>query len=311
MFICSFCKYKAISVRKYDLHLYLHRNCNGFFKCKHGNCFMVFRTYSGFHSHVNRIHFENETSLKITKNINVSEIFKCLRKGCEFSSRERKQFNSHIYTHINRNEYLHCPFKNLCGSSIEFKSIPVIRNHFLRKHKYHNSNNDNKKQDLLLDYHSDNQIGVDELLNVPGGDVSDYENPENCKDMYLKLLSLLYITLESKHFSTKKSLQVLIESLSDAQEINLKFLNAKLTSEYGLNTSENYLIQNDLFLLAHHKQQGQLSTNFLREKYYKKHFYYIAPQKMSLTSDNETSFFYYVPILKTIETLLKLENVWK
>lgn len=65
MYKCSFCGYSFNIIGKYNTHLYLHRFYGGRtpFKCLYNNCFLQFKRYSAFHTHVVRSHPKKKTKL--------------------------------------------------------------------------------------------------------------------------------------------------------------------------------------------------------------------------------------------------------
>ena len=62
-----------------------------------------------------------------------------------------------------------------------------------------------------------------------------------------------------------------------------------------------------------HTERGPLSTDYRRKQYYKEHFNYVAPVAMRLGFDkqNKQRCYQYIPIIDTIEALLKDSSVKK
>jgi hypothetical protein len=56
-------------------------------------------------------------------------------------------------------------------------------------------------------------------------------------------------------------------------------------------------------------EKGQLSTDYRRKKYYKEHFNYVATMRLGFDKQNKEQCYQYVPIIKTIEALLKDTSV--
>ena len=80
---------------------------------------------------------------------------------------------------------------------------------------------------------------------------SDNENLEN---MCLKLLTSLYLKLESKHFLPNKSLQAIIDSLLDINIINTNFVMLK-AHEQNITLTEEFLNTNNILNILHNKKK--------------------------------------------------------
>lgn len=69
MFVCATCGYKLKTLKKYDIHLRLHRNTAGIvFECLRMNCInckQSFSTYKKFKNHV----FKNHKNLSLKKTL--------------------------------------------------------------------------------------------------------------------------------------------------------------------------------------------------------------------------------------------------
>lgn len=228
----------------------------------------------------------------------------------------RKLFKIHIYDHIRKREYVKCPFVHICKCKSTFTELHVIRTHFFRNHPAISFEKNLNIVNIDKDHHDHVYRNINDTEDQESEDDDDHGNGTNnvslaysetnsnkLEDLGLKLLSHLYLTLESKFFVSKAALQTLITSLDDLNDLNVNFLKTKL-AEFGIEVEEAQL-QKDIFFKANNKNNGLLRSNVVREKFYKDNHNYVAPVKISLENDNMTSFFYYIPILESINMLLK------
>lgn len=311
MYKCSFCGYSFNIIGKYNTHLYLHRFYGGRtpFKCLYNNCFLQFKRYSAFHTHVVRSHPKKNKTLSLLNVKNGSNYFyRCNFVESCFNTQCFKVFKLHIYQHIRKKEFLKCPLAELCESNTLFSTMTAIRTHFFRKHAHVTvSLKDNTKNEPNAT-NSDNQdIPFDESSEETDKTHHDFNDDKDIEELGLRLLSRLYLTLEAKFFVSKMALQNLVTSLADLNTLNASYIKNKLAS-LGHSLSQCDL-PNDIFFRANNPENGSLKSNIAREIFYKNNFNYIAPVKIDLKDNNLESFFYYVPILETLKLLLKNKNV--
>lgn len=303
MFRCDFCGQIFNLLRTYNAHIYYHRNeRKNPFKCKHQDCLMQFKTYSGFLTHFTRNHI-----IKLKPLARKNRLFSCgVIEGCFFTSACYKAFKSHIYEHLRKQEYCKCPFFRYCKNNIIFKKVFNMKNHFFRKHTFSNLSQANE---LLSDTkETEKKIqSADSFFENTGDVPRDANDHEENLNVGFRMLSHLYLKLEAKYFVRKTAIQEVVHSLGDLNTLNTLFIKNKL-SQLGIQIEESVLKQN-LNYKAHNTEDGLLNTNLSRENFYKKNFTYIAPVKVNLEKDNFQSKFYYVPILETLKSLLKNKNV--
>ena len=78
MFTCRICKQPFNTIRKYNLHMYYHRNLRSAdFTCCIKNCHLAFKTFKAFETHNNR-HHSSRHSFE-----NSNQAFYNLAKNCE------------------------------------------------------------------------------------------------------------------------------------------------------------------------------------------------------------------------------------
>lgn len=120
MILCDICNYKSLSVKKYNIHRYLHCSWTGVkFKCTIEKCCMIFKSYTSFQQHLYRKHSKNAKQLQTVP----SQTFHCTFADCNFKVSDENAINKHAYRHIKCNEAIICPLNKLCKKSILFRNI--------------------------------------------------------------------------------------------------------------------------------------------------------------------------------------------
>lgn len=133
--------------------------------------------------------------------------------------------------------------------------------------------------------------------------------------MSLNLFSSTYLILLSKYFLTEKSLQLIIDLVSDVDKLNNTYLSTEIKRQFNIADSEvnnnkmKNIFKNTLSNIAHHPQYGLLKNSYLRKKYFKSKFNYVVPIKIVLQKENKNDFFYYIPIIETLNVLMKNELI--
>lgn len=116
----------------------------------------------------------------------------------------------------------------------------------------------------------------------------------------LILLSNLYINLQAKCFLSEKTLNTIISSLLDIDQLNKNNLKLIL-KDNGINDDIINKISNSesLFEKYHNVNDGCLRTTFMRKKFFKENYYFIEPLAIKIDETINDSIYYYVPILET------------
>ena len=94
------------------------------------------------------------------------------------------------------------------------------------------------------------------------------------------------------------------------QNFKRKVIEISDISETVINDITEEIFGNDIFNFVH-AEKGPLSTDYRRKQYFKDHFGYVALVAVCLGFDksNVKKCFQYVPIIKTIQELLKDDSV--
>jgi len=290
---CSICNLRFSGIKAYNSHQFFHRqNCKRF-QCANPNCSLIFNKYSNFRAHLVR---SNHMSDNLIFN---STFFSC--NVCSYKVKVRTLFYKHLYQHIRDGIPLNCPFYKSCQIEKSFSRYETLRTHFVRRHSQ------DSVQETLLENNKDiRPIDTASIQNSNEEIVAEQLscNNENLENICLKLLTSLYLKLESKHFLSNKSLQTIIDGLLDINLINTNFIMLK-ANEQNITITEEFLNTNNIFNMLHNKENGKLRTKFFRHKYYKTFFYYVNPVCHFLSTSSK---FFYIPINETLKALFQNKN---
>jgi hypothetical protein len=219
-----------------------------------------------------------------------------------------------------------CPFQG-CGMKYSVKSS--FSSHLSRHHKETTNRqllpdlvigdqssstcNEPETPDITLDSNA-NYLNFDDC----NSDISDGSDRESERELFLKNLALFYLKFSSKYHMPASTIQMVIEEIQAVHNVSQNCLKTSVSrklkensiSQAVINEITEKILDNDLFNNTH-TEKGPLSTDYRRKKYYKEHFNYVAPVAMRLGFDkqNKEQCYQYVPIIKTIEALLKDTSV--
>lgn len=298
MYKCA-CSKMLDSIPNYENHQKLHRHqITARFKCVRYNCTAQFSSYKKCQGHIVRYH-------QHAPNKNTIQSIKCTILQCPLVRSTKKEISVQLYNHIRRGVFPKCPFREICRVRSTFTKVSSLKQHFFRKHSMSSntaasassadtSNNSNSNEILPTD--------SDSSLNNSNTDADEciIEDCDTVQETSLKLLSSIYLTLEAKYFLSRKSLQVLIDGLTDLDILNTSYISKEF--EKRSTVIDRDVLTYNLFHNAHNPISGQLRSAFCRNSYYKKYFNYLQPVCIHL---DEVSKFFYVPILGTIKTQFK------
>lgn len=300
---CCTCRRTFKFLKEYNCHQRFHKHLpNVVFICLEKKCGRKFKKYINFYMHNYRCHLvRNEPDNKATQ---------CYNCGIKLIS--KSDLSSHVATHIRNGDHVKCPLEKCHNLDIIFRNVSTWRSHLYRKHRELKIPNmttanhdigDNFDLDLtVVDQNRDQHTRVDD------GDIEDVVVVE--KDCYLKSLSLLYLTLNTKFFVTEKALDTIIEGVKDLTELSNKAVINHISAKYNINIADDMYEKLHYFNEAHERFTGDLRTPFIRKKFFKENFKFVCPKRMNLGSDkNKCCSFYYVPILDTLSVLLENNHV--
>ena len=212
MYFCRICSFKSLTIRKYDLHQYLHRNLPGvLYYCSRENCNFVLNSYSGFVTHVYRFHTDKSNHKNKESNKFVLKKYSCDVSNCIFRSNNEKDLIKHFYSHFKynikpNNISLKCPLRTICGNLNIFRNLGSFRSHATRKHFLKKTNQ------VSLEINISNKSGQasaspsnlieenDLQIESVTSDHGEFEDVSDLKEVGITHLANMYITLQSKFF---------------------------------------------------------------------------------------------------------------
>lgn len=297
---------KFFIIKKYNAHLYLHRGIKySGFSCAFLNCNRIFNLYSKFKNHFQRTHTNkaNETTEGESANIlqNLACNVSCSVENCDYKEINFINFKKHMYTHLQYGKQMLCPLRQFCRSDTIFSNKQHLSTHFHRKHIYTDLFVEQANQIMLNDNVDSTPPPQNENVEDNFSEIEDVA--ENIEEEYTRALASLYLSLQAKYFLCDETLKSLINGLLDLEILNCKYLN----SEGRLDSDTKTLFQK-----VHDIKTGELRSCYMRKKFYTKNFNYITPVPINLGMlDGQDSYFYYIPILDTLKSLLNDKNVYK
>ncbi|XP_034430208.1 uncharacterized protein LOC117754952 [Hippoglossus hippoglossus] len=315
MWNCKLCS-KSISSR-YDLlkHLRLQHRQRQRYPCPHTNCPCTFKTWNAMHIHLSRVH-PKQNSQELLE----LSTFRCTLCTCRSLSTEKDYF-IHIGTHLKSNETVTCMFM---GCSFKTNVYGTFHSHKNRKHNPHTLKNfkpgvvttnpvssDSPEEDAYhLDYSA---VEADPVC--ASSDVDLNKNlPEvieqNFAAALLKLEHFAHVPgrkldefLEELHYlSSSATLPLSINVLETV------FQKHSTTTDIDVLTEVATALCTSNPLLKAIGKDGPLSTSYLRNQYYKKHFKVVEPIEYILDAKEKRSF-QYVPVLKSLQQLFDRSDV--
>ena len=176
----------------------------------------------------------------------------------------------------------------------------------------------NEQDTHLLDVDQNCQVltNVEHEMNdsFEEDNTQQHDLEKNFNELFLQNLALFYLKLTAKHHVPVSTVQLVIQEMQSMHALSQNCLKQhiegtlreKLIPEPEINDITEHILSNDIFNSVH-AERGPLSTEYRRKQYYKEHFNYVNPISILLgyDKDNIKRYFEYVPIIETVETLLK------
>ncbi|XP_034253633.1 uncharacterized protein LOC117652659 [Thrips palmi] len=292
LFYCKFCSNKSKSIKSHLHHLRVHRHLTRLTYCGLGHCLSAFRSESSFRAHVIRNHriFVSKGHNKPSLPPSSTGKYKCPIAICGREFLVYKLLTSHLRVHLREFSSIPCVVD---GCLKKFSSINSLSGHISKKHR----------QQTTIDH----EVITSPVYDLPEISLDEYCAPEEevtqqeRKEESLVALAQFHQKLEFKHMVPASVNQVISKEirtlLSSMERCFLNSLSSILQDE-NLSPETISLIlssvseRNDLLEVCH-----SLRSVYMRKQFYERHFNFVVPEKVPL--DNG-SFYYYIPIKKTI-----------
>lgn len=220
-------------------------------------------------------------------------MYLCSYTNCNHRYVTRREFHSHIYSHIQNNNLLKCPYYLICQNEKLFNNVNTLKTHIHRDHCHDEMNPDPDEQPLFKLKQKITEKDETNLQLLP---------ELSFEEKSLDLLANLYATLKAKYFIPENHVDTIISTYMELNHINDEYLLSKVKDEERKYTSN--LLSNNLFFKAHNKENGPLRNSYQRQQFFRNHFPYIDPVSVILRAEDNTSYCYYIPVLETLEALL-------
>ena len=142
--------------------------------------------------------------------------------------------------------------------------------------------------DNELAHGSDDDVDAD--ADTPMVDVN---NPSEFKDKYFDSVALFYMMLQGKFLVPVPTINKIVDELRVTHELEHEFLFSFLRATLEKNDVDKEkvneimknLVEHDIFNEAHNADQGLLRSDYMRQKYYRDKFNYVAPISIYLGTD--------------------------
>lgn len=309
---CSYCPATLKDFDKYNSHIIKHKNLNHF---KYGCpiCLINYTNFKSYRSHVSRSHNFLKEEIDLDENF-----FYCL--SCPVKSKNITDYKTHLIEHLTNNIHITCNINN-CQSLYSKKSS--YNSHFYRYHARpindttivpteNNLNEENDNNYLNPENSFSHTVESSDDIDSSLSELIDHN-----ADFRTQITSFI-LKMESKLLIPKSAIDVILSNILDLIDTNNKHQLAQfLTQIYQLEPKISLpipdvedIMSNNLFneFLGEH---GDLSTQYLRKKFFTNNTNFVAPIKLLLGRDDKHNqcFAYYVPIKDSIKALLNSNNL--
>ena len=261
------------------------------------------------HIHLSRVH-PKQNSQELLE----LSTFRCTLCTCRSLSTEKDYF-IHIGTHLKSNETVTCMFM---GCSFKTNVYGTFHSHKNRKHNPHTLKNfkpgvvttnpvssDSPEEDA---YHlDDSAVEAD-----PACSSTDVDLNKNLPEVIEQSFAAALLKLEHFAHAPGRKLDEFLEKLhylSSSASLPLSinvletvFQKHSTTTDVDVLTEVATALATSNPLLKAIGKDGPLSTSYLRNQYYKKHFKVVEPIEYILDAKEKQSF-QYVPVLKSLQQL--------
>lgn len=340
-FTCNICGCIILSsLSNYCSHVALHsQNANSYFKCPKSDCIAQYKDFSALKNHCYKVHKDNFG--KIPKNFRIcvpDEVFICKYEACRKHFRTANEIFKHSIVHIDEFIAIQCPFKD-CNNIFETdkRTKSKFRCHVSTYHKgilkgpkttenEESSSFDNTLNDTMTDC-SDTfeEDGEPETQILEECQITQQLDDAKFEIEIVHQIAKFYLRLESVAHVAATNVQKIYDSWVTFTELDLEHrvtkLEQLLKNHLPDSTTLSKIIHDykssDIIYIVHHPKEfpdkgfPNLSTDYLRKKYFKENFDYIEPTNVYIgkSKKGKEQFCHYVPIEETLTNFLgKDEN---
>lgn len=303
--VCPFCQCLFRAVTDFKEHVRIHKFCKSF-PCRLQGCNFDFKKYSTFANHLNRSH--------LIQSDDNTWSFECTVKSCDYKHKSFSVITKHLKDHLTQGTSVYCPLR--CRDKpFETKNSLTIHNMYYHKDKRHT------QQDSMSNNNPEHIETEQNNLYV----ISEEEKEEEQESQHVKNATksagLLFLNLLSKHHVPNTAVQQIVEhlaNLSSFQDSISQGRIATLAKNFNLSDYEKSEIFDNLGTdnLNHvlfNAKEGIFRSEHMRKKYFRDNFNYVEPKQidLGLNKDHKESFYYYVPVIATLKSILSGSNAFE
>lgn len=343
---CNLCNFEAVSVDQHLKHQRFHEaNFNHKFVCPFESCLLVFTSFPNVNAHVSH-HGSRRDAVVDPATPSRPELQCAICNQC-FAS--LKLLITHLMEHSKNGAAVSCPLSNECNITRSFATVSQFRPHISHHHPgwkedsvpmqfvAHQLGNEERQAEDSSEVHQP-EDSVHPSENIEMEDESYWETDEESdsdselafqitddefeNDLVVRHLAKFYAMLEGKLLISGESVQKIskyMAFLSEVLQAKLKVKLVKHLKDLKIDDNDvsmvlNDILSNDVLYNTHHRTglQDNLSSNFLRKKYFKENLDYVEHVEDNLNRVDPTdrsNTVMYVPIKETLKLMLQDPSV--
>lgn len=300
MFICTKCDHRHFpSINSLLHHVSLTHSHSPYFRhvCGISGCSVVVSSMGSYRTHVSRQHRSTATK-KLIQTITCpvcsrtysslptlvthmkshcgeAVSFACIFENCRLTFRNHSSFRSHL----SRSHY--------SGSG------QAVRRELLQNEEINDSSHDREEHRCCSD-------NIDDGVAVCQGDVT-------------RSMALFSLKLQSQYNMPSKTVQKVVEDIHEMFGTVNEGTSNMITQHLQSNSISAELCH-DISHMMHHSYNDPfacLGSNLKRSRYYQQNFGFVMPvsYNLGLNKFNKTCTFQYIPLLQTLQTLLRKDDI--
>ena len=240
-----------------------------------------------------------------------------------------KRITKHLYVHARNKERVECPVCNLSYDLYEALNKHMNKHkrkeEFLVQREMLNLNESIERNDLLFDdsIENDNEIASDTLQqeretnplhDQPTLPVQDSLNSSvfELSSNIEKFEASFALKLSSKYLLARNVIDDIFSYCANIHRMKLELITAKLNEKFDENPNINICDVTETIEFVDNiiGLGSKLDTHYKREKVLKTKFDFIEPERIFIGKiREEPSFYYYLPVMKTLTRLLCDDSV--
>lgn len=269
----------------------IHR-FNNTFSCGLYGCNIVFKKYTSFISHLGRSHSQKSS----TNNFE----YKCTADKCLFSHENFEVMTKHLKDHLAGGVPVYCPLK--CREK-SFETSNALKIHNIYHHRNVQNIRDPENQ---IEMSCIDNSTVIEQQKQPETNFDENQHISNAANLF----GTMFLKILSKHHASSIIVQQIVDAITELtksqQELNHHRI-SEIAKTFQLSVFETNEILQDfgsetISALLFDPAHGMFRSEHMRRKYFKDNFCYVEPVEIEI-SPNSNRFIYYVPVLRTLESL--------